>query len=179
MASDSEGSNSSHESDFPQSSDILYVSYRRAYARNDLEESSKCLGELIEKSIETVNQEVEKIAETLCSESNSFMRKIFELLPEDAKYKVMLNVIQNITTLDCFEYCELMLAFLKHIPSPKYVKHAYDVNEILVLYEKNCNMNDPINHYRMISVCHVFPLIIQMSQVDMRNERDFYFLQQA
>ncbi|GIX67821.1 hypothetical protein CEXT_214571 [Caerostris extrusa] len=31
----------------------------------------------------------------------------------------------------------------------------------------------------MISVCQVFPLIIQMSQDDMKNERDFYFLQQA
>ncbi|GIX86837.1 integrator complex subunit 10 [Caerostris darwini] len=164
---------------FPRNSTILYESYQRAYARNDLEESSKYLRQLIEISIETVNQEVKIIAETLCSESNSFMRKIFELLPENAKYKVMLNATQNITSLNCFEYCELMLAFLKQIPFPKYVKHAYDVNETLILDEKNCDINDPINRSRMISVCQVFPLIIQMSQVDMRNERDFYFLQQA
>ncbi|GIY41407.1 integrator complex subunit 10 [Caerostris darwini] len=163
---------------YPQNSSFLYESYQRAYARNDLEESSKYLGQLIEISIETVNQEVKKIAEALCSESNSFMTKIFEQLPEDTKYKVMLNVIRkNVTSV--IEYCESMFVFLKKIPYPKYVKHAYDIMEILILEEKLCNFNDPINRFRMISVCQVFPLIIQMSQVDMRNERDFYFLQQA
>ncbi|GIY82783.1 hypothetical protein CEXT_276891 [Caerostris extrusa] len=38
---------------FPQNSTILYESYQRAYARNDLEESSEYLGKLIENSIET------------------------------------------------------------------------------------------------------------------------------
>ncbi|GIY15111.1 integrator complex subunit 10 [Caerostris darwini] len=160
---------------FPEASIFVYECYREACEENDLYEIVKYFGELIEKFPETVNGELNSIVQDLHSDSDSFIRKVFELLPADIQHKAMLAVTQNASSLE--ERCELMLLFLKQMYYPKIFESAYDLIYTLRCAEQAPEIPVTVNYFRKMLVCDVFLLLLQMPQVD--KELEFNLLEEA
>ncbi|GIY08953.1 integrator complex subunit 10 [Caerostris extrusa] len=162
---------------YPQSPTIIHQLYKEAYKEKDLNESSQYFGQLIEKLPDSVSEELKSIVEALHSNSESFIKEIFDHLPDTVKCKVMLMATSNAPCIAA--HCELVLLFLKQMPYPKLHEHVYNVIDSLLSAEEASKIPIPVNYYRKMLVCDALPLILQMSQFDYKPEFMLKLLQKA
>ncbi|XP_055937611.1 integrator complex subunit 10-like [Argiope bruennichi] len=167
------------KSAYPQSFAVLFQCYKMECEEKNLNESAACLSDLIKKFPKEVNliKELRNIAKVLCSDSDNFLKQIFELLPEEIKYEVMLVVTRNAQTIE--EHCELTLLFLKRMPHSRLLNHGTNIIDTLLSAEDHPGIHIPINQFRKMLVCDALPLILRVSQFDYKFKIIFQLLQKA
>lgn len=164
---------------FPQSFKVLFQSYKMECDEKNLTECALCLSDLIKKFPNeiTLIKELRRIADSLCSDTNEFLKKIFEQLSEDIKYDVMLSVTRSAQSIE--EHCELMLLFLKRMPNARFMQHGSNIVETLLSAEDQPGILVPLNRFRKMLICDALPLILRTSQFDYKFKIIFQLLQKA
>ncbi|XP_015927821.1 integrator complex subunit 10 [Parasteatoda tepidariorum] len=167
------------KSAFPQSFSVLFQGYKMECNEQNLIESALCLCDLIKKfpNEPILINELKNVARVLSTDSDDFLKKIFEQLPEDIKYEVMLIVTQNAQTVE--EHCELTLLFLKRMPNARLLQHGSNIIDTLLTAEDRPGTPVPINLFRKMLVCDALPLILRVSQFDYKFKIVFQLLQKA
>lgn len=167
------------KSAFPQSFPVLFQCYKMECEEQNLIESAACLSDLIKKFSNEIAliKELRSISNALCTDSNEFLKKIFEQLPEDIKYEVMLAVTRNAQSIE--EHCKLMLLFLKRMPNARLLQHGSNIIDTLLSAEDQPGMHMPINLFRKMLVCDALPLILRVSQFEYKFKVIFQLLQKA
>ncbi|GFT38349.1 integrator complex subunit 10 [Nephila pilipes] len=167
------------KSAYPQSFPVLFQCYKMECEEKNLNESAVCLTDLIKKFPKEVSliKELRSIAKALCSESDNFLKQIFEQLPEEVKYEVMLAVTRNAQSIE--EHCELTLLFLKRMPHSRLLQHGSNIIDTLLTAEERPGVPIPINHFRKMLVCDALPLFLRVSQFDYKFKVIFQLLQKA
>lgn len=164
---------------FPQSFKVLFQSYKMECDEKNLADCALCLSDLIKKfpNEVTLIKELRLIADSLCSDANEFLKKIFEQLSEDIKYDVMLSVTRSAQSIE--EHCELMLLFLKRMPNARFMQHGSNIVETLLSAEDQPGVYMPINRFRKMLICDALPLILRTNQYDYKFKVIFQLLQKA
>lgn len=164
---------------FPKSFRVLFQSYKMERDEKNLTECALCLSELIKMFPTEISliKELRSISDALCSDSNDFLKKLFEQLSEDSKYEVMIAVTRNAQSIE--EHCELMLLFMKKIPNARFLQHGTSIVDTLLSAEDQPGMQMPINMYRKMLVCDALPLILRVSQCEFKFKAVFQLLQKA
>lgn len=164
---------------FSQSFPVLFQSYKMECEQKNLQESAVCLTDLIKKfsNEPLLIRELRDIANVLYSDNNDFLKQIFEKLPDDIKYEVMLSVTRNAQTIE--EHCELMLLFLKRMPNSRLLQHGGNIIDTLLAAEERQGIQIPVNLFRKMLVCDALPLILKVSQCEYKFKAIFQLLQKA
>ncbi|KAG8194773.1 hypothetical protein JTE90_017215 [Oedothorax gibbosus] len=164
----------------PESFAILFQYYKMACEETNLTESLISLSKLVEKFPKepTLIKELKELAKALCSETDNFLKRIFENLPEDTRQNVMVVVTRSAQSIE--EHCELMLLFLKRMPpGSKLLQHGSNIIDTLLAAEERPGVPVPINLFRKMLVCDALPLIMKVPQFDYKFKFVFQLLQKS
>ncbi|GIY39164.1 integrator complex subunit 10 [Caerostris darwini] len=167
------------KSAYPQSFTILFQLYKMECEENNVIESAECLSDLVQKfpNEKSLIMELRNIAKALCSDSDEFSKNVFEHLPEEVKYNVMISVSRNTQSVE--EHCELMLLFLKRMPSSRLLQHGINIIDTLMAAEDRPGILIPINLFRKMLVCDALPLILHIAPYDYKFKVIFKLMQKA
>jgi len=151
---------------FPNSFKIQFERYLLAKKEENVQECSRILTQMLNlPENESLNEEIEKIVDTVKSTSNSnennFQKQLFTSLTSQQQYQLVLKVANKCD--DQINYCQLMLLIMKKFPD-RINEHAMNLVDIIINENKQKKLNSSTvyskDYFFKLLVFDVFPLIL-------------------